>query len=75
MVQVPPAPGFPGWRGNAVECAAGTPTQGDFQTLFLGGSKVFHLLLQPANAIHQIKRKTTKHVIYFEQAEQYTLQF
>lgn len=59
MVQVPPAPGLPGWRGDAVECAAGTPTKGDFQTLFLGGRKVFHSLLQPANAIHQMERKTT----------------
>lgn len=59
MVRVPPAPQLPGWWGDAVECAAGTTTQGDFQTLFLGGRKVFHSLLQPANAIHQMERKTT----------------
>lgn len=72
MVQVPPAPQLPGWQGDAVECAAGTLTQGDSQTLFLGGSKVFHSLLQPANAIHQMERKNHKHIIYFEQAEQHT---
>lgn len=57
-----------------LECTAGTPTEGKFKTLFLEWRKVLHLLLQPANAIHQIKRETTN-TFYFEQAEQYTLQF
>lgn len=32
--------------------------------LFLGGSKVFHSLLQPANAIHQWKGKPQTHYLF-----------
>lgn len=39
-------------------CSWNTDTRGTLK-LFLGGRKIFHSLLQPANAIHQMERKTT----------------
>lgn len=38
---VPPAPRLPGWRGDAVECAAGTPTQGGLSNSSWEGAKSF----------------------------------